>query len=94
MISNLKENGELSKVLVETKKHEVCFLVFQFLKLALILSVVTTKSRGFSAMSPMKTRLCNRMPDEIIYYVFFLKKMPSIQLAMMPLCIVPKHEDL
>lgn len=60
--ASLKGIGDLSKKLVETRRHVVYPLVYQLLKLTMILLVATaTIERSFSAMKIVKTRLCNRM---------------------------------
>ncbi|KAJ8768080.1 hypothetical protein K2173_021020 [Erythroxylum novogranatense] len=65
--SELKGMGELSKKLVETRKHIVYPLVYLLLKLALILPVTTaTVERSFSAMNIIKSRLRNRMGDDLL----------------------------
>ncbi|CAK8539777.1 unnamed protein product [Lathyrus sativus] len=63
--ASLKGVGELSEKLVETRRHVVYPLVYQLLKLTMILPVVTTTvKRSFYAMKIVKTRLHNRMGDE------------------------------
>ena len=63
--------GELSTMLVETKKHLVYDLVYLLLKLILILPVATASvERVFSAMSLVKNKLRNSMGDEILNYCF------------------------
>jgi hypothetical protein len=63
--ASLKGISDLSKKLVETKRNTVYPLVYQLLKLAMILPVATTTvERSFSAMKIVKTRLRNRMSDE------------------------------
>nr|XP_016459271.1 PREDICTED: uncharacterized protein LOC107782848 [Nicotiana tabacum] len=64
---DLKGLGDLSKKLVETKKHETYPLVFRLVKFALLLPVATaTVERAFSAMKLIKTDLRNRMDDELL----------------------------
>ncbi|XP_059306216.1 uncharacterized protein LOC132057608 [Lycium ferocissimum] len=58
--SNLKGLCNLSKILVETKKHGTYPLVFRLVKFALLLPVATaTVERVFSAMKLIKTDLRN-----------------------------------
>ena len=59
--------GELSILLVETKKHVVYDLVYMLLKLILLLPVATANvERVFSAMSLVKNKLRNSMGDELL----------------------------
>jgi hypothetical protein len=61
--------GELSILLVETKKHLVYDLVYTLLKLILILPVATANvERVFSAMSLVKNKLRNSMGDKLLNY--------------------------
>jgi hypothetical protein len=54
--------SDLSEKLVETKRHFAYQLVYQCLKLAIILVVATTTvERSFFAMKIVKTRLRNRI---------------------------------
>ncbi|CAK8576821.1 unnamed protein product [Lathyrus sativus] len=63
--ASLNGIGDLSKKLVETRRHVVYLLVHQLLKLAVIFPVSTaTIKQSFSAMKIVKTRLRNRMGDE------------------------------
>ncbi|XP_059290945.1 uncharacterized protein LOC132044469 [Lycium ferocissimum] len=65
--SNLKGLVNLSKILVETKKHGTYPLVFRLVKFALLLPVATiTVERAFSSMKLIKTDLRNRMDDELL----------------------------
>nr|XP_016442918.1 PREDICTED: uncharacterized protein LOC107768311 [Nicotiana tabacum] len=65
--SDLKGLGDLSKKLVETKKHGTYPLVFRLVKFALILPVaIATVERAFSTMKLIKTDLRNRMDDELL----------------------------
>ncbi|KAH0762699.1 hypothetical protein KY290_018772 [Solanum tuberosum] len=65
--SNLGGLGELSRKLVETKKHLTYSLVFLLVKFALLLPVTTaTVERAFSAMKIIKNDLRNRMDDEFL----------------------------
>ena len=59
--------GELSIMLVETKKHLVYDLVYLLLKLILLLPVaVASVERVFSAMSLVKNKLRNSMGDDLL----------------------------
>ncbi|XP_039011247.1 uncharacterized protein LOC120140333 [Hibiscus syriacus] len=63
----LKDMGELSMKLVETKKHQVYQQVYLLIKLVLILSVVTTSvERAFSKMSIVKNKLRNSIGDQFL----------------------------
>ena len=65
--SNLSGIAELSKVMVETRKHISYYLVYRLVKLALVLPVATaTVERCFSAMKFVKSDLRNRMGDEYL----------------------------
>ncbi|KAG5572475.1 hypothetical protein H5410_062241 [Solanum commersonii] len=65
--SNLGGLGELSRKLVEIKKHLTYSLVFLLVKFALLLPVATTTvERAFSAMKIIKNDLRNRMDDEFL----------------------------
>jgi hypothetical protein len=60
--ASLKGISDLSEKLVESKRHIVYPLVYQLLKLTMILPVATTTvERSFSARKIVKTRLRNRM---------------------------------
>ncbi|PIM98794.1 hypothetical protein CDL12_28723 [Handroanthus impetiginosus] len=62
--SSLNGIGDLSKKLVETKKHLVYFHVYQLIRFSLLLPVATVSvERVFSAMKFIKTDLRNRMED-------------------------------
>ncbi|PIN06946.1 hypothetical protein CDL12_20489 [Handroanthus impetiginosus] len=62
--SSLNGIGDLSKKLVETKKHFVYFHVYQLIRFSLLLPVATASvERAFSAMKFIKTDLRNRMED-------------------------------
>ncbi|XP_047257523.1 zinc finger MYM-type protein 1-like [Capsicum annuum] len=64
---NLGGLGELSRKLVETKKHLTYPLVFLLVKFALLLPVATASvERAFSAMKYIKNDLRNRMDDEFL----------------------------
>jgi hypothetical protein len=53
--------------LVETRRHIVHNLVYLFLKLVLLLLVVTTNvERSFYAMSFIKSKLRNKMGDSLL----------------------------
>ncbi|XP_016561152.2 uncharacterized protein LOC107860342 [Capsicum annuum] len=66
--SNLGGLGELSRKLVEKKKHLTYPLVFLLVKFALLLPVVTASvEKVFSAMKYIKNDLQNRMDDEFLY---------------------------
>ena len=63
----LKGIGDLAQKMVQTGKNDVYPLVYRLLTLALILPVVTaTVERVFSAMNFVKTRLRNRMRDQLL----------------------------
>lgn len=65
--SNLSGLGELSRKLIETKKHLNYSLVFLLVKFALLLPVATaTVERAFSAMKFVKNDLRNRMNDDFL----------------------------
>ncbi|XP_039142002.1 LOW QUALITY PROTEIN: zinc finger MYM-type protein 1-like [Dioscorea cayenensis subsp. rotundata] len=65
--SGIKEIGQLTEKLVETKKNIVYPLVFLLAKLASILPVATASvERTFSAMKIVKNRLRNRMGDNLM----------------------------
>jgi hypothetical protein len=63
--SNIQTIVDLSRILVETRKHLCYPLVYRLLKLVLVLPVATaTVERCFSAMKIVKTYLRNRLNDE------------------------------
>jgi hypothetical protein len=63
--SNINTIGELSQKMVETEKYLLYRLVFQLLKLVLVLPVATaTIERCFSGMKIVKTNLSNHMGDQ------------------------------
>ncbi|XP_024979010.1 zinc finger MYM-type protein 1-like [Cynara cardunculus var. scolymus] len=65
--ANLSGIVELSRLLVETKKHKTYPLVYRLLKLALVLPVATaTVERYFSAMKIVKSNLRNKIGDEFL----------------------------
>ncbi|PIN08128.1 Tam3-transposase (Ac family) [Handroanthus impetiginosus] len=62
--SSLNEIGDLSKKLVETKKHLVYSHMYRLIRFSLLLLVATASvERAFSAMKFIKTDLRNRMED-------------------------------
>ncbi|XP_072147973.1 uncharacterized protein [Setaria viridis] len=62
--SNLESVAELSQIMVKTRKHERYPMVYQLLKLVLVLPIATaTIERCFSAMKIVKIELCNRIGD-------------------------------
>ena len=65
--SNIETISDLSKKMVETRKH-ICYpLVYRLLKLTLVLPVATaTVERCFSAMKIVKTYLRNRISDDFL----------------------------
>ncbi|KAM3265189.1 hypothetical protein P3L10_002183 [Capsicum annuum] len=65
--SNLNGLCDLSKQLVQTKKHSCYPLVFRLVKFALLLPVATASvERAFSAMKFIKNELRSRMNDEFL----------------------------
>ncbi|XP_071712423.1 uncharacterized protein [Rutidosis leptorrhynchoides] len=65
--ANLNGIGDLSRVMVETRKYLSFNLVYRLLKLALVLPVATaTAERCFSAMKIVKSNLRNRIGDEFL----------------------------
>lgn len=63
----LKNLGELSTKLIETRKHDIYNLVCLLLKLVLLLPVATTSvERVFSAMNLVKNKLRNSMGDQVL----------------------------
>ncbi|KAI3516753.1 hypothetical protein L1887_15762 [Cichorium endivia] len=65
--SNLNGIADLSRVMVETRKHISYYLVYRLVKLALVLPVATaTVERCFSAMKLVKSDLRNRMGDDFL----------------------------
>ncbi|KAG5581076.1 hypothetical protein H5410_051703 [Solanum commersonii] len=65
--SNLGGLGELSRKLIETKKHLSYSLIFLLVKFALLLPVVTAiVERVFLTMKIIKNDLRNRMDDEFL----------------------------
>ncbi|XP_074292888.1 uncharacterized protein LOC141619769 [Silene latifolia] len=64
---NLKNLGELSVKLVETRKHIVYNWVYLLIKLALILPVATASvERVFSSMKFVKNKMRNRIGDKLL----------------------------
>ncbi|KAM3264237.1 hypothetical protein P3L10_001231 [Capsicum annuum] len=75
--SNLGGLGELSRKLVETKKHLTYPFVFLLVKFSLLLLVATASvERAFSVMKYIKNDLRNRMDDEFLdgCIVFYVEK--------------------
>ena len=72
---DLDGSADLAKLLVDTKKHLSFPLVYQLLKLVLILPVATASvERCFSAMNIIKSVLRNKMGEKfmsdcLIFYV-------------------------
>jgi len=67
LFKNLDGICDLSRVMVETGKHNTFPLVYRILKLALVLPVATaTVERCFSKMKLIKTDLRNRMGEEYL----------------------------
>ena len=65
--ADLKHLGDLSRLMVETKKHLSQPLVYRLLKLSLTLPVATaTVERCFSGMKIVKTVLRNRIGDQFL----------------------------
>jgi hypothetical protein len=61
---NLNMISDLAKLMVQTNKHITFPLVYQLLKLVLILSVATASvERCFSAINVVKKKLRNKMGD-------------------------------
>jgi len=66
---NLNTISELAQKMVETGKTHRYALVYQLLKLVLVLPVATaTVERCFSAMKLVKTYLSNKIGDEHLFY--------------------------
>ena len=64
---NLDGIVDLAKLMVQTNKHITFSLVYQLLKLVLILPVATTSvERCFSAMNVVKKKLRNKMGDQFM----------------------------
>ena len=62
---SLKGISDLSKKMVESRRHMVYPLLYKLLKLAMVFPVATTTDeRSFSAMKILKTRLQSRIGDE------------------------------
>ena len=65
--SNLSGIADLSRVMVETRKHISYYLVYRLVNLALVLPVATaTVERCFSAMKLVKSALRNRISDDFL----------------------------
>jgi hypothetical protein len=74
---NLNEISDLAKLMVQTNKHITFPLVYQLLKLVLILPVATASvERCFSAMNFVKKKLCNKMGDQFMsdYLICYVEK--------------------
>jgi hypothetical protein len=64
---NLNGISDLVKLMVQTNKHITFPLVYQLLKLVLILPVATASvERCFSAMNIVKKKLANKMGDQFM----------------------------
>jgi hypothetical protein len=77
--------GELSILLVETKKHVVYDLVYMLLKLILLLPMTTTNvKRVFYTMSLVKNKLRNSMGDELLNHclVTFIERDVFLKVKM------------
>ncbi|KAI3690317.1 hypothetical protein L2E82_48297 [Cichorium intybus] len=65
--ANLNGISDLSRVMVETRKHISYYLVYRLVKLALVLPVATaTVERCFSAMKLVKSDLRNRIANDFL----------------------------
>ncbi|XP_071740112.1 uncharacterized protein [Rutidosis leptorrhynchoides] len=65
--ANLISIGDITRVMVETRKHLSFPLVYRLLKLALVFPVATaTVERCFSAMKIVKSNLRNRIGEEFL----------------------------
>ena len=65
--AGLKTISELAKLMVSTNKHLAFPLVYQLLKIVLVLPVATASvERCFSAMKIVKTLLHNRIGDDFM----------------------------
>lgn len=65
--AKLKSISELAKLMVDTGKHLGFPLVYQLLKLVLVLPIATASvERSFSAMKIVKTTLQNRIGDQFM----------------------------
>ena len=64
---NMSTISELCRGLQILGKSNIYFLIDRLIRLVLTLPVSTaTTERAFSAMKLLKTRLCNRMDDELL----------------------------
>jgi hypothetical protein len=64
---NLNGISDLAKLMVQTNKHITFSLVYQLLKLLLILLIATASvERCFSAMNVVKKKLRNKMGDQFM----------------------------
>ncbi|XP_044948731.1 uncharacterized protein LOC123398314 [Hordeum vulgare subsp. vulgare] len=85
--ANLDGIADLAKKLVDTKKHLAFPLVYQLLKLVLILPVATASvERCFSAMNIVKCVLRNKMGDKFMSdsLICYVEKDIFLPLRMMP----------
>ena len=65
--SGLDNIVDLSVKLVKTKRHKVYDIVYELLKLVLLLPMATTSvERVFSAMVLVKTKLRNKIEDSLL----------------------------
>ncbi|XP_076932286.1 uncharacterized protein LOC143597763 [Bidens hawaiensis] len=65
--ANLKSIADLSKMMVNTRKHLSYHLVYRLLKPTLVLPVATAfVERSFSAMKRLKSSLRNRISDDFL----------------------------
>ena len=73
--SKLQNIGALAKKMVEVGIHTIFHLVYRLIELVLVLPVATaTVERAFSAMTIIKTDMCNKMEtdfltDYLVYYI-------------------------
>jgi hypothetical protein len=82
---NLNGISDLAKLMVQTNKHITFPLVYQLLKLVLILPVaIALVERCFSAMNIVK-KLCNKMGDQFMSdcLICFVEKDVFLPLVMM-----------
>ncbi|XP_023767029.1 uncharacterized protein LOC111915619 [Lactuca sativa] len=65
--ASLKSISDLAKVMVETKMHRLFPLIYQLVKLSLVLPIATaTAERCFSGMKLVKSDLRNRISDDFL----------------------------
>ena len=63
---NMSTISELCRGLINSGKSKIYFLIDRLIRLVLTLPVFTaTTKRAFSTMKLLKTRLCNRIEDEL-----------------------------